>query len=230
MLMFGIISPHRTSMMYDERSEIIFFVIHCLVFSGRVLWFNCCFVFFNIVLLRWPPFEQVCLSFLRLKSKRIGHCLFFLKMKISLQITGGPFMCVYWLSMCVYVCVHVTLSVNTLRHFFYFHKPFYPMKLRWQGRMSSLLSPFFRCQTWTGSQDLNPVLPAIVWLSYHSSTAVSAEKRCHPPCCQDYFDLGICHKCWCILENKCSSVHRNLQNGLVIKISPSKCIMQIYQF
>lgn len=138
-------------------------------------------------------------------------------------------MCVYWLSMCVIVCisicVHVTLSVNTLHHSFQFHKLFYPMKLRWQGRMSSLLFPFFRCQTWTGSQDLSPVLPAIVWLSYRSSTAVSTEKCCHPPCCLDHLYLGICHKCWSILENK-FSIHRNLQDGhhVNLTVKPSNLL------
>lgn len=52
------------------------------------------------------------------------------------------------------------------------------------------------------SEDLSPVLPAIVWLSYRSSTAVSAEKCCHLPCCQDHFELGICHTCWCIFLNE----------------------------
>lgn len=30
----------------------------------------------------------------------------------------------------VYVCVYVTLSVDTLDNFSQFHKPFYPVKLR----------------------------------------------------------------------------------------------------
>lgn len=46
----------------------------------------------------------------------------------------------------------VTLSAHALNNFSPFHKLFYPIKLRWQGQMSSLLSSCSRCQNKTASQ------------------------------------------------------------------------------
>lgn len=137
----------------------------------------------HIFSLWWPPFTLAWLSCL-IDFKRIVHCLFFffLKMKISPHIAGGWLTCIYvelgWVSVCVCVCVSVS-------GYFASFLPVSQAVLPYEAEMtgSYVISPLSLLQVSNldrKSEDLSPVLPAIVWLSYRSSTAVSAEKCCQP--------------------------------------------------
>lgn len=110
------------------------------------------------------------------------------------------FMCVCVIRHCLFFSIFTTaLPYETEMTGSYVISPLAPLQVSNLDRMS---------------EDLSPVLPAIVWLSYRSSTAVSAKTCCHPPCCQYHLDLGICHTCWCTFENKDSRVQRKLQEAL----------------
>lgn len=136
----------------------------------------------------------------------------------------------YSMSDCMCMCMHASVCVCasvSVSGYFASFLSVSGVVLPYEAEMigSYVISPLSRLQVSNldrKSEDLNPVLPAIVWLSYRSSTAVSAKKCCHSPCCQDHFDLGICHTCWYFFENKDSTVQRELQEVLLFNIMTFK--------